>query len=39
MTPDHVIEAIIRHELEDIGLNESVNEVMGERAGIVNWNK
>jgi len=39
MTPDHVIEAIIRHELEDITLVESVNEVMGERAGIVDWNK
>lgn len=39
MTPDHVIEAIIRHELEDITLSESVNEVLSERSGLVNWNK
>jgi SpoVK/Ycf46/Vps4 family AAA+-type ATPase len=37
MTPDHVIEAIIRHELEDITLEQSVNEVLGERQGLVSW--
>lgn len=38
MTPDHVIEAIIRHELDDISLEQLVNEVLSEREGIVNWN-
>lgn len=36
MTPDHLIEAIIRHELDEISLEESVNEVLNERSGIVN---
>lgn len=37
MTPDHVIEAIIRHELEEISLEEAANQVMKEREGIVSW--
>lgn len=35
MTPDHVIEAIIRHELEEISLEASANEVLKERQGII----
>lgn len=38
MTPDHVIEAIIRHELEEISLEQSVNEVLYEREGMTQWN-
>lgn len=37
MTPDHVIEAIIRHELEEISLQQSVNEVLSEREGMTQW--
>lgn len=37
MTPDHVIEAIIRHELEEISLEQSVNEVLYEREGMTQW--
>lgn len=35
LSPDHVIEAIIRHELEEITLNDAVNEIISERSGIV----
>lgn len=38
MTPDHVIEAIIRHELEEISLKQSVDEVLYEREGMTQWN-
>jgi len=38
MTPDHVIEAIIRHELEEISLQQSVHEVLYEREGMTQWN-
>lgn len=38
MTPDHVIEAIIRHELEEVSLEYSVNEVLFEREGMTQWN-
>ena len=38
MTPDHVIEAIVRHELEEITLEQSVNEVLYEREGMTQWN-
>lgn len=37
MTPDHVIEAIIRHELEEISLQQSVHEVLYEREGMTQW--
>lgn len=35
LSPDHVIECIIRHELEEISLQEAVEEVIAERRGIV----
>lgn len=38
MSPDHVIEAIVRHEIDDISIEQSVHEVMSEREGMVEWN-
>jgi len=37
LTPDHIIEAIIRHELEEISLQRSVEEVIYEREGMNQW--
>lgn len=37
MTPDHVIEALIRHEIEGISLEDSAAEVMKEREGLTSW--
>lgn len=37
MTPDHVIEALVRHEIEGISLEESATEVMREREGLTTW--
>jgi SpoVK/Ycf46/Vps4 family AAA+-type ATPase len=34
MTPDHVIEAILRHEIEEIPIDEAAYEVMKEREGL-----
>lgn len=38
VTPDHVIEAIIRHEMEDLSLENAIDQVLSEREGIVTWN-
>lgn len=38
MTPDHIIEALLRHELEGVKLEESVLEVLNEREGLTSWN-
>lgn len=38
MTPDHIIEALIRHEIEEIALEDSAKEVLQEREGLMNWN-
>ena len=37
MTPDHVIEALVRHDIEGISLEESAAEVMKEREGLTSW--
>lgn len=38
MTPDHVIEALLRHEFEETSLEEAVNSVLSERDGLTTWN-
>lgn len=37
MTPDHVIEALIRHEIEGMPLEDSAKEVLKEREGLTSW--
>jgi len=37
MTPDHVIEALVRHEIEELPLEDCAKEVMQEREGLTNW--
>lgn len=37
MTPDHVIEALVRHEIEDIALEDCAKEVIQEREGLTSW--
>jgi len=39
MSPDHVLEALVRHELEEIPLEQAAQEVLQERAGLTNWQK
>ena len=38
MTPDHIIEALLRHELENMTLEEAAAEVLNEREGLTSWN-
>lgn len=38
MTPDHIIEALLRHELEGMTLEEAAAEVLNEREGLTSWN-
>ena len=38
MTPDHVLEALVRHELELIPLEQAAQEVLQEREGLTQWN-
>lgn len=38
MTPDHIIEALIRHEIEETSLESCAKEVMQEREGLTTWN-
>ncbi|MFZ9891085.1 MAG: AAA family ATPase [Ilumatobacteraceae bacterium] len=37
MTPDHAIEALLRHEIEEIELAQAAEEVMKEREGLTTW--
>lgn len=37
MTPDHVIEALVRHEIEGMALEDSAKEVLEEREGLTKW--
>ena len=37
MSPDHVLEALVRHELEGIPLEQAAQEVLQERIGLTNW--
>lgn len=37
MTPDHAIEALLRHEIEEISLEQAASEVMKEREGLTSW--
>jgi hypothetical protein len=38
MTPDHIIEALLRYELENLPLEEAAAEVLNEREGLTSWN-
>lgn len=35
LTPDHCVEAIIRHELEEIPLEQAIHDLLAEREGLV----
>lgn len=37
MTPDYAIEALLRHEIEEIGLEQAAEEVVREREGLTSW--
>lgn len=37
MTPDHAIEALLRHEIEGISLEQAADEVIKEREGLTAW--
>ena len=37
MTPDHALEALLRHEIEEISLEQAAQEVVKEREGLTNW--
>ena len=37
MTPDHAIEALLRHEIEELELAKAAEEVMKEREGLTTW--
>lgn len=37
LTPDHVIEALLRHELECIPLEKAAHDVIKEREGLMSW--
>jgi len=37
MSPDHIVEALVRHELEGVTLEHAAQEVMQERAGLTQW--
>ena len=37
MTPDHAIEALLRHEIEEISLEQAADEVIKEREGLTAW--
>jgi len=38
MTPDHVIESLLRHEIEEMPIDQAAEEVMKEREGLTKWN-
>jgi hypothetical protein len=38
LTPDHILEVLVRHELEEIPLEQAVQEVLQEREGLTQWN-
>jgi hypothetical protein len=37
MTPDHAVEALLRHEIEEISLEQAAEEVVKEREGLTSW--
>jgi len=37
MSPDHIIEALVRYELEDVSLESAAQEVLQERVGLTQW--
>jgi uncharacterized protein (UPF0218 family) len=37
MSPDHIVEALVRHELEGVSLELAAQEVMQERSGLTQW--
>lgn len=38
LTPDYCLEAIIRSDIEEIDISESIENILQERQGIVDWN-